>query len=213
MSLLQHQAQRQRTKELLTVEIGKLQKEIEKALHQEATAAKAEGSVGATASAVPKCYEVKLNNYGWDQSENFVKLYVTLKNVHTLAPEAVSCKFTNCSMNLKVFGLENRNYDLPINNLCEEIDESKSYIKVKTDLIVIFLAKKVKKNWSHVTGVEKKIKEAKTVAPSDMDKGEDPEASIMNIMKKMYQEGDDNMKKVIAKAWTESEEKKKNPNM
>lgn len=29
----------------------------------------------------------------------------------------------------------------------------------------------------------------------------------MNLMKKMYDEGDDDMKRTIAKAWTESREK------
>lgn len=43
-------------------------------------------------------------------------------------------------------------------------------------------------------------------APSKPD--EDPSAGIMNLMKKMYDEGDDDMKRTIAKAWTESQDKK-----
>lgn len=35
----------------------------------------------------------------------------------------------------------------------------------------------------------------------------DPTAGIMNLMKQMYEEGDDEMKRTIAKAWTESREK------
>ena len=41
-----------------------------------------------------------------------------------------------------------------------------------------------------------------------MKEGQDPSASIMELMKNMYQEGDDDMKRTIAKAWTESQEKK-----
>ena len=37
---------------------------------------------------------------------------------------------------------------------------------------------------------------------------EDPSAGIMNLMKKMYDDGDDDMKRTIAKAWTESQDKK-----
>lgn len=33
----------------------------------------------------------------------------------------------------------------------------------------------------------------------------------MNMMKKMYDEGDDNMKRTIAEAWTKSQDKKNNP--
>ena len=41
-----------------------------------------------------------------------------------------------------------------------------------------------------------------------MDKDEDPEASLMNLMKQMYQDGDNDMKRTIAKAWHESQEKR-----
>ena len=32
-------------------------------------------------------------------------------------------------------------------------------------------------------------------------KGGDPQESMMNMMKKLYQDGDDEMKKTIAQAW------------
>ena len=41
----------------------------------------------------------------------------------------------------------------------------------------------------------------------DLDKDKDPSESLMDLMKKMYDEGDDEMKRTIAKAWTESREK------
>jgi calcyclin binding protein len=47
---------------------------------------------------------------------------------------------------------------------------------------------------------------AKSEKPEE--KSEDPQAGIMNMMKKMYEEGDDNMKKTIAEAWTKSNDKK-----
>lgn len=34
-----------------------------------------------------------------------------------------------------------------------------------------------------------------------VDKDADPSASLMNMMKKLYEEGDDDMKKTIAQAW------------
>ena len=40
------------------------------------------------------------------------------------------------------------------------------------------------------------------------DKNEDPSASLMGLMKQMYQDGDDEMKRTIAKAWHESQEKR-----
>ncbi len=38
---------------------------------------------------------------------------------------------------------------------------------------------------------------------------EDPSASLMKMMKQMYDEGDDEMKRTIKKAWCESQEKKR----
>jgi calcyclin binding protein len=35
----------------------------------------------------------------------------------------------------------------------------------------------------------------------------------MTLMKKMYEEGDDEMKRTIAKAWTENRDKQQNGNM
>lgn len=42
-------------------------------------------------------------------------------------------------------------------------------------------------------------------------KPEDPNAGLMNMMKKMYEEGDDNMKRTIAEAWTKANDKKGQP--
>ncbi|KAL8236028.1 hypothetical protein R6Q59_017109 [Mikania micrantha] len=39
---------------------------------------------------------------------------------------------------------------------------------------------------------------------SNLDKERDPMAGIMDLMTNMYQEGDDEMKKTIAKAWTDA---------
>lgn len=160
-------------------------------------------STNAVSNVSDKCYEVKLNNYGWDQSSARMTLYITLKDVHQLPKEAVICNFTEKSLDLRVLKLDNKNYRLTINDLCEEIDAEQSNVKVKTDMVIINLFKKVAKNWSHVTAVEKRIKELKKNMVPNIGEDTDPGAGLMNVVKKMYQEGNDEMKKTIAKAWTE----------
>ncbi|KAD3068891.1 hypothetical protein E3N88_36771 [Mikania micrantha] len=54
-----------------------------------------------------------------------------------------------------------------------------------------------KGNWVDLHFKEDKIK-------SNLDKERDPMAGIMDLMTNMYQEGDDEMKKTIAKAWTDA---------
>ncbi|XP_029160251.1 calcyclin-binding protein [Nylanderia fulva] len=209
-SLLE-QAHRQRSKDVLTLEIRRLQTELAKLLEENKDAA-----IKPTTPSLngpQKCYEVKLNNYGWDQTLTTVKIYITLKDVHQLPKQSIICNFTKDSLDLRVLGLDNKNYNLPINNLCAEIDIEKSSFKIKTDMIVVLLTKKVAKDWSHITLVEKRIKDAKSSSVPELGEDNDPGASLMNLMKKMYQDGDDEMKKTIAKAWTESQEKQRSGTM
>lgn len=62
-----------------------------------------------------------------------------------------------------------------------------------------------------MTSTEKRLADVKNSSYSevsaDTDKS-DPTAGLMNIMKKMYDTGDPEMKKMIAKAWTEGQENK-----
>ena len=73
-------------------------------------------------------------------------------------------------------------------------------------MVVIFLAKQRQGvKWDAVTLDEKRIKEAK--APKLDSKSDDPQASMMNLMKQLYEDGDDEMKRTIAKAFVESRNK------
>ncbi len=72
-------------------------------------------------------------------------------------------------------------------------------------MIAVFLRKvEANKSWSHVTEKEKKITEK---SMPKMDENSDPQEGLMSMMKKMYEEGDDEMKRTISKAFTESREK------
>lgn len=200
------QTERQKVKDILLIEIRKLETEITRLKELESKRlGEGDGKASQASAKTNKCYDVKLNNYAWDQSEKFVKVFVTLKNVQTLEESNVSCVFTERSMELTVRGLENRNYTLPITNLLEAIDVNKSYWKVKTDTVVVFMAKaKIGTHWSHMTSSDKKAKEPKV---PKFEKNDDPSTGLMDMMKQMYEDGDDEMKRTIAKAWTESREK------
>lgn len=205
LNKLLQQASRQKVKDLLSIEIRKLQTDLNKLLESHNNASTKPSNE--TVTSTPKFYETKLNNYCWDQTDSAVKLYVSLENVHQLPKESVLCNFTEKSLELRVLGLDNKNYNLLITNLCEDIDPSKSSFKVKKGLVTINMVKKEAKTWLHVTGVEKRIKASKSSAIPEMGDEGDPGASIMNLMKKMYLDGDDDMKRTIAKAWAESQQK------
>lgn len=160
----------------------------------------------------PKRYVVELKTYAWDQSDKFVKIFVTQDG---LSPEKddvkLDCKFGEKSLNLIVEnGTKDRDYSFIVKNLLEPIDIAKSYAKIKTDMVAIYLKKvDTGKNWSHLTSTEKHLKEIKDSAfKDDLESTADPSAGLMNMMKRLYEQGDSETKKMIAKSWQESEEKR-----
>ncbi|CAH0694580.1 unnamed protein product [Spodoptera exigua] len=208
------QAKRKRAQDLLSLEIRKL--ETEWLNLKESAQSLQDGTSPAPSTAAasqPKRYQIKLNGYGWDQSDKYIKVFVTLKDVQSLPKEQVFCKLTDKSMELHVQNLDNKDYLLVINKLLESINVEESHWKQKTDMVVIFLAKaRPNIKWSHMTELEKKFEDQRNSklkpATPDMDKT-DPQESIMSLMKNMYETGDDEMKRMISKAFYEGQHKKK----
>lgn len=200
---------RPKVKEILSLEVRKIETEIIKLKELTNSSNEVQSGISrAQSSAGSRCYDVKLTNYAWDQSDKFVKLFVTLKNVQSLEAEQIFCKFSARSVELRVNGLDNRNYFLVINNLLNNIDETKSHWKVKTDMVIVYLSKSQQSvDWKHLTLSEQKLKDAQKKDIDDMNPNDDPSQGLMNLMKKMYTEGDDDMKRTIAKAWCEGREK------
>lgn len=52
-------------------------------------------------------------------------------------------------------------------------------------MVAIMVAKEKEQNWSHVTELEKKAAESKTLLPDKMDDTKDPTENLMNMMKKL----------------------------
>jgi calcyclin binding protein len=146
----------------------------------------------------------KIVNYAWDQSDKFLKIYVSLNGVHDLPSENISTEYDSKLFELQILGTDKKNNVLTIKNLLFEIVPSESYHRVKTDMVILYLKKaSSSQHWQYVTESEKKAKEPKTPR---FDK-EEPEANLMSLMKQMYEDGDDEMKRTIAKAWTEARDK------
>ncbi|RZF46417.1 hypothetical protein LSTR_LSTR012492 [Laodelphax striatellus] len=205
LSRLSGICERTRVKDLISVETRRLETEISRLTELQQATQPANGAVESKPSTVSqnKCYDVKISNYAWDQSDKLVKIFVTLENVQNLPEDNVICTFTDRSFELVVKGLENKNYLLPIKNLLEEINPNESKWKVKKNSVVVFLTKKESaKTWSHLTSVEKKAKEAK--APPKFKDNADVSTGIMDVMREMYENGDDEMKRTIMKSWAES---------
>jgi calcyclin binding protein len=66
------------------------------------------------------------------------------------------------------------------------------------------------KKWEHLTAADGAAAKSK-IKPPSVDERADPSASLMQMMKQMYDDGDDDMKRTIAKAWSESRDKNQGP--
>ncbi|GAA6093395.1 calcyclin-binding protein [Tachysurus ichikawai] len=195
--------ERKRVQDVLSQEKKKIEKEL--AQKQQQREQQAKRYSGDKAETTVKGYTVKINNYGWDQSEKFVKVYITLKGVHKIFADNVKVSFTDRSFNVLVEGLEEKNYQMTVNNLLFPIVVEESSRKVKTDMVLVMCKKKTAKKWEFLTQVEKQSKEKDK---PNYDENADPGEGLMNMLKKIYSEGDDEMKRTINKAWAESQDKK-----
>lgn len=93
------------------------------------------------------------------------------------------------------------NLKLTLNNLCKIVPDESTYT-VSGDSISIKLKKKKEKSWYKLH--KQKLGSSK----KDKDQKKDPNASLMDMMRDMYNNGDDEMKKTISKAFYESQHKK-----
>ncbi|XP_015228724.1 PREDICTED: calcyclin-binding protein [Cyprinodon variegatus] len=203
LSSLLEKAERKRVQDLLKQEQKKVEKELVSKRQQQEQQARREAEPSTASKAA---YTVKITSYAWDQSEKFVKIYLDLKEVHKISAENVDVSFTERSFSVLIKDLNGKNHQMTVLNLLHPIDEKDSYKKVKTDMVLIMLKKQAAKKWECLTAVEKRSKEKDK--PS-MDENADPSDGLMSMLKKIYDEGDDDMKRTINKAWTESQDKKK----
>uniref|UniRef100_A0A8C5KJT7 Calcyclin-binding protein n=1 Tax=Jaculus jaculus TaxID=51337 RepID=A0A8C5KJT7_JACJA len=170
-----------RVREALTVDKTKIETEIKNKMEQKSR--KKPELVGSEKPAAVVAPFTWLYN-------KFVKIYITITGVHQVSIENVQVHFTDGSCDLLVKNLNGKNYSMIVNNLLKHISVEGSSKKVKTDTVIILF--------------EKECKEKEN--PS-YDNETDPSEGLMNVLKKIYEDGDDDMKRTINKAWVESREK------
>jgi calcyclin binding protein len=134
-----------------------------------------------------------------------VSIYISLPTIGSSVPkENITCDFTPTSFDFKVLDFQGFNYRLLKDNLDKDINPEKSKIIVKKDKVVIKLGK-VKgeygfDNWMDLTSKKSGSAKAKSK--------DNPAASIMDLMKDMYDSGDDKMKKMIGETMMKQREGK-----
>ncbi|XP_044754501.1 calcyclin-binding protein-like [Coccinella septempunctata] len=200
-------SRRQRIKNFLSLELRKLiseKRQLEESFRDEKTS---EAKKNRDPLDV-KNVRVKIDNYAWDQSPKYVKFFLTLKKVHQLDSEDIKCQFGSDYLSLTVKNLENKDYFFDVQKLLHPVVPEKSYWRVKSDTIVIFLVKSSALKWPFLTRIDEESASKKN-NKYGVDKTEKhDENSLFSLVKDMYEKGDDRLKRTIAQAWTEGQSSK-----
>lgn len=160
----------------------------------------------------------KLSTYSWDQSDKRIKFYlkgtknlVDENDVQILYPEDdQTCDKISILCTSKA---DKQDYLFEFPKFSDEINRNAAVtIKVKSSYILVSLLKKNSGNWEHLLAEDQVKSKAKADQMASMgglggDEGGDPQAGLMNMMKKMYEDGDDEMKRSLNKAWEQSRNK------
>jgi calcyclin binding protein len=142
-------------------------------------------------------YYVSIDTFAFDAggyNSPFVTLYVELPRVGSLPRDAITCHFTTSSVDLIVRNLDGKSYRLYKDNLDKDVDPTKCKIIVKSHKVLVKLAKIKSEYGSYDYWTQLTAKKSRT---TKAEKKEDPSASIMQLMRDMYEDGDDSMRKVI----------------
>ncbi|XP_066309684.1 uncharacterized protein [Miscanthus floridulus] len=187
-------AKHPRVQTLLVNEIRNVEAKLAKATEPSPEPLAAASAPAPAPAARPVLSYVTLGSFSWDQDNEKIKIYVSLEGVEQ---EKVETTFKPTSVDVKFHDVKGKNYRCAIPKLNKEIVPEKCKVVVKPTKVIVTLFKASKGNWLDLHFKEDKFK------PS-MDKEKDPMSGIMDLMKNMYEEGDEDMKRTIAKAWSDA---------
>lgn len=138
------QVKRQRNIDALSLQKKRIETDITTAREQivQNESSKTTANTVTNASAQSKRYESEITSYAFDQSDKFVKFFLSLDGIGPNDDAKVTATFTANSIQLKVNDVQNKDYKFEVKNLLQKIDVEKSYRKVKANSIAIY-AKKI----------------------------------------------------------------------
>ena len=143
-----------------------------------------------------------VTNYAWDQSNEYVKVYVELDGSDLPLEETdIIVSVPSKRSVILIFGKKK----LSLSQLHSDISKEGTHFKLKKNRITLFMKKAKESHWNSIKDSTDSWK--KSLEEDKDDLTDDPNAGLMKMMKKMYDEGDDEMKRTIAKSWYESRNK------
>lgn len=145
MNTISEQLKRPRNIDAISIQKKRIETDISN-LRAQLTTTNSETPKPRTANNEGKRYECELKNYAWDQSDKFVKFFISLDGVQDATEENVVVTFTPNSILLKVINVHNKDHKFEVKNLLHEINLEHSYRKIKTNSVAVYAKKAVEGN-------------------------------------------------------------------
>ena len=143
-----------------------------------------------------------IDKFAWEQTDDEVKIYVTCLDAFKNHPkDKLVLENTETSVGVSIIDFNGFNYRLKFPKLCKDIKGARTTIK--SNGFSLTLKKKDRGHWDSVTPKKSLINKDDNEESKDTDAGD----SLMKMMKNLYEEGDDDMKRTIAEAWSKSKDK------
>ena len=155
-----------------------------------------------------------ISKYAFDTSnDKYIKLYLTdgFDGIKSFSSSNIKSNFTKNSFDVCILGWKSRNYRFSCFNLSKEIIPKDSYVKQTNSGLIVYLAKANKSDfWDSLEKKKGLFGNKDEDGMPALDKNKDPNQSLMEMMRDMYQNGDPEMKRMIAEAWTKSRDEQEN---
>ena len=143
-----------------------------------------------------------IDKFAWEQTDDEVKVYVTcLDGFKSHPKDRFVLESTETSICVSIIDFNGINYRLKFPKLCKDIKGART--TVKSNGFSLTLKKKDKGHWDSLTPKKSVLKKEEDEEAKDSEPGD----SLMKMMKNLYEEGDDDMKRTIAEAWSKSKDK------
>jgi hypothetical protein len=171
-------AKRNNVKNLLSNEVKKLSQRKNDLLKQ-LNESKVETNDEKTSQKVSQTLgSVVVNNYMWDQNDDFVKIYIEIDKNYSPEESTIQLTFANKRNFSIVFG----KYKFTISKLNSDIDKERSYYKLTKSgkQLIIYLKKESQKQWTSINEVENAYKKALDEEKDEL--SADPSAGLMKLM-------------------------------
>jgi calcyclin binding protein len=182
-----------------------LRGELAKLVEQFPDAAAPLPSKTSTRSTVPKITYESITSYAFSDSSDSAS--VIIREIKGLASAEVQFQPSEHGFVITIHREGLPHLKLSVAPLYKKILPSSSRFAVKGETLTITLDKKKKTTWTKLKKGALDKKKPKIPEPGEKSK-EDPSSALMDMMKKMYDDGDDEMKRTIQKSMWEARNKK-----